>query len=352
MKIIQNKAINKYILTAISILGILLILLVKVPSYVEGKKLESLGYDKPSIQAIRQKKLNRYILKNSLYSDYLKEEVVKDSFKSDYIDLYTVTNPVTDESTKLYNALLIKGYQKKDALTVFKSLKSFEIIALLAVDFQDEAGLTTFIEDCLAHPENSQNSFKLSGQYINPEKIYEHDFSIDILVNNNNKIKESAAINLVPMSLNYATEGLKAEEEAYRHFTVMVDAMATKQLKVYAIEAYRDFETQKNYFEEVKQAEKLGISKPGHSDFNTGLAFQLVGSGSSFKSSAEYQWLKDNAANYGFIFRFPEGKEYLTGKDEYSNLIRYVGKEAAEIMKAEGLCFEEYHALYLDNNKK
>lgn len=346
MKLISGKAINRYILTAISVIGILIILIFKVPSYIEYKNLEKLGYDNKTIEIIRTKKLASYILKNQLFSEYLKQELPKDNFNSNYIKLYTVNNNINEFSFKIYDSLIKKGYNEKQSLKLFENLKNFELTALLTFDLQDDTGIDNYIQDCLSHPENNESKFKLTNNYKS-ENIKEHDFSIDILVNYNNAIKKDATINLVSMGLNYATEGLKAQEEAYRHFTVMIDYMNTKKLEIYAIEAYRGFETQQQYYDSVKKPDSQGISKPGHSDFNTGLAFQIVSkNGGSFKSSPEFQWLKDNASKYGFIIRYPEGKEYITGKDEYSNIIRYVGVEIAEIMKAQNLSFEEYHALY------
>lgn len=346
MKIIKERALNKFILTIIAIIGILGILIFKLPFYLETKKLEKLGYDKNTISVIRTKKLNHKIIKNELYSDYLKEELLKNDFNSNYLELYTVTSNLNDMSFKIFDALIKKNYTQKQVLKLFNNLKNYELIPLLTFKLQDDEGIDNYIQDCLSHPENNEQKFKLTNNYYN-DFINYNDFSIDMLVNNNNAIKNDAEIKLVNMSLTYATEGLKAQEDAYRNLTVMIDFMRSKKLDVYAIDAYRDFETQKNYYESATKPEAQGISKPGHSDFNTGLAFQLANTaGSSFKSSKEFQWLKENAHKYGFIIRYPEGKEYITRKDEYSNIIRFVGIEIAEIIKNENLAFEEYYGIY------
>ena len=57
--------------------------------------------------------------------------------------------------------------------------------------------------------------------------------------------------------------------------------------------------------------------------------------------------MKQNAHLYGFILRYPEGKEYITGYGAESWHYRFVGVTAAQIMYNENLTFEEYHAYYV-----
>ena len=69
-------------------------------------------------------------------------------------------------------------------------------------------------------------------------------------------------------------------------------------------------------------------------------------SGNKLESEA-YQWLINNAKNYGFILRHTKEKEDLTLYSASSWKFRYVGEEAAQKMSAEDLCFEEYYAYYV-----
>ena len=90
----------------------------------------------------------------------------------------------------------------------------------------------------------------------------------------------------------------------------------------------------------------------GYSEYHTGLALNLKVYGADKKTytldDAKYseiaQWLYENAADYGFVLRYPEGKEDITGV-EYEDLpghFRYVGVPAATAMQEEGLCLEEF----------
>ena len=65
----------------------------------------------------------------------------------------------------------------------------------------------------------------------------------------------------------------------------------------------------------------------------------------TFADTAEGIWLKNNCANYGFIIRYPEGKEEITGYAYESWHIRYVGTELAQKLTSEGITLEEYFGI-------
>ena len=83
-------------------------------------------------------------------------------------------------------------------------------------------------------------------------------------------------------------------------------------------------------------------ARPGHSEHQTGLAFDLNYAERWFNDSAEARWIADNCADYGFILRYPQGKEDKTGYIYESWHVRYVGKELARKVTDSGLCLEEY----------
>ena len=86
------------------------------------------------------------------------------------------------------------------------------------------------------------------------------------------------------------------------------------------------------------KATDISVAKPGHSEHQTGLAFDLHIS----EETKEYNWLKDNAHLYGFIIRYPEGKQAITGFKFEPWHIRYVGTTLAEKLYHSKLCIEEY----------
>ena len=86
-------------------------------------------------------------------------------------------------------------------------------------------------------------------------------------------------------------------------------------------------------------------ARPGHSEHQTGLAMDVNSVYDSFRYTAEAKWLKNNCWRYGFIIRYPEGKEHITGYKYESWHIRYVGKELAKILFDRYLTLEEYFGI-------
>ena len=79
--------------------------------------------------------------------------------------------------------------------------------------------------------------------------------------------------------------------------------------------------------------------------FNMKIAGYTGSVTSLFESTPQYAWLMKNAHKYGFIQRYPDGKQGITGyRQLYS--FRYVGKTAAEYIQKNKLCLEEFIQLY------
>lgn len=99
--------------------------------------------------------------------------------------------------------------------------------------------------------------------------------------------------------------------------------------------------------EEAQAAAATVVAKPGTSEHTLGLAVD-VGSlhnqrcDEKFEQEPEFQWMQAHAHEYGFILRYPKGKEHITGVTYEPWHYRYVGKEAAAAMRASGQTLEEY----------
>lgn len=101
----------------------------------------------------------------------------------------------------------------------------------------------------------------------------------------------------------------------------------------------------------AKETAKKTVSAPGESDFQTGLCVKLkTDDKAAFKTSQTYEWLKKNMGDYGYIFRYPEGKDKYTEMEEDYTVLRYVGVENAKKIRQSMMCLEEY-LIYLDNQK-
>ena len=120
------------------------------------------------------------------------------------------------------------------------------------------------------------------------------------------------------------------------------------------VSAYRSYERQTEVFNSyVKRDGEVKASTysayPGHSEHETGLAIDVSGSDGKcaaedcFGGTKEAKWIADHAAEYGFIVRYPEGKEAITGYKYEPWHIRYVGTEIAENIAKRGITLEEYY---------
>ena len=123
---------------------------------------------------------------------------------------------------------------------------------------------------------------------------------------------------------------------------------------------YRSYELQeRNYNNKIKFFENQGYSTeearvkaatiimpPGSSEHNLGYAMDIVCVEEWFETTDEFRWLSENAADYGFIMRYPKDKQHITNVIYEPWHWRYVGVEAAKEMKENNLTLEEYLGVY------
>ena len=92
-------------------------------------------------------------------------------------------------------------------------------------------------------------------------------------------------------------------------------------------------------------------ARPGYSEHQTGLAMDLGTTSNQnigdFEKSKEFKWTKENAHKYGFILRYPKGKEYITGYIYEPWHYRYVGLEAANYIYEHNITYEEYYEYFV-----
>ena len=151
---------------------------------------------------------------------------------------------------------------------------------------------------------------------------------------------DSRIIDAVNRMLNNAAAYDLAVVSAYRPKEEQ-DILYWRKVKQYTDKGYSDLE-----------AQKVGgtiVKRPGFSEHNCGLAMDVGGSGDytleqTFANTPAYAWLIEHCADYGFILRFPEGKEDITGVIYEPWHYRYVGEEAARYIMDNDLCLEEYLA--------
>ena len=175
-----------------------------------------------------------------------------------------------------------------------------------------------------------------------------------ILVNKYNKLSENYVPDLVTMGSDYSRSGLKMQKEAYEHFKDMVDGAKEAGYTIYNISSYRSYSTQNNLYNNYakrdgqKKADTYS-ARPGYSEHQTGLASDINTVQDSFEYTKEYKWLKDNSYKYGFILRYPKGKEYITGYQFEPWHYRYVGLDVAKYIYEHDITYEEYYEYFVKN---
>lgn len=137
------------------------------------------------------------------------------------------------------------------------------------------------------------------------------------------------------------------DPEAQAALDEMTAAAALEDIELFVVSGFRSFETQTDLYNRYvardgkDEADKYS-ARPGNSEHQTGLAFDLNSLEQSFGETAEGKWLAANCAEYGFIIRYQKDKEDITGYIYEPWHIRYLGEETAKKVYESGLCLEEY----------
>lgn len=275
-------------------------------------KLDSLGYNKDSIDFVI-----RNLDKNQI-TDFLSKKYSKDFEKYIKLDLFNY---------KKYERYL--AYQKKH-----KDLSLDEIVFMIELNLDK-----TYYEDSTLI-KNPDDITTLSNKYLEIPEDYEPSDLVDM--------DDKYANNMYGQK--------KLRKEAYDKFVEMCDAAKEDDIKFYAESAYRNFKFQnqiyKNYvYENGQEKADKYAAKPGFSEHELGLAVDLANIWTITTKGEEYAWLSKNAYKYGYIFRYKEEWEDITGYSAESWHIRYVGVKTATMVYKKNMSYEEYYIKYIANKK-
>lgn len=153
--------------------------------------------------------------------------------------------------------------------------------------------------------------------------------------------------------------GTSLDARVAPHFKQMQAAAASEGLKIVPLSGYRSLEAQERLFNQTVNEyknqgfdEKTSVAKaskrrqpPGCSEHNAGLAMDVCEIRRDFENTAEFKWLQENAADFGFIMRYPKDKVDITRVQYEPWHWRYVGVDVAREIKDRGICLEEYLGL-------
>lgn len=137
------------------------------------------------------------------------------------------------------------------------------------------------------------------------------------------------------------------DPDAQAAFDKMQAAAAKEGLNIYISSGFRSYDYQSGLYDRyVKRSGKAEAdrysARPGHSEHQTGLAFDLNSIDMTFADTDECAWVNEHCAEYGFIIRYPQGSESITGYMYEPWHLRYLGTENAKKVYDSGLTLEEY----------
>ena len=177
-----------------------------------------------------------------------------------------------------------------------------------------------------------------------------------ILVNKQHPVPEDYEYNLT-----YINDSQQIDKRIAGSVAKLLTAAEKSGIELMICSAYRSYDRQTtlfnnkmdkllkaglSYFDAYRTA-SYSVTVPGTSEHQLGLALDIITPGytaldSGFADTKAGKWLKENAPDYGFILRYPEGKEYITGIIFEPWHFRYVGTQNAKYITENGLVLEEY----------
>lgn len=154
---------------------------------------------------------------------------------------------------------------------------------------------------------------------------------------------------------------MQCDERILEDLLAMMQAAKDDGVDLVICSPYRDYNRQTNLFEkkitrymnagmsymDAYKTASVSVTSPNASEHQIGLAIDFYSStytnlDTGFAETQAGKWLNENSSNYGFILRYPEGKEFITGIEYEPWHFRYVGVEAATVITQKSITLEEF----------
>ncbi|MCC5889208.1 MAG: M15 family metallopeptidase [Alkalibacterium sp.] len=216
-------------------------------------------------------------------------------------------------------------------------------------DSESESEVEDENEDEVEEDENTV-SIDMEDDLLNPD-------SVKVLVNKQYALPEDyAPEDLVTVEVPTVLENpeiRQLREVASDALTEMFAAAEEEGIILHARSGYRSYQTQVQLFNSYvenhgEEAANRYSARPGESEHQTGLAMDVTSESANYQLSEEFGstpegiWVEENAHEFGFVIRYPEGTEDITGYQYEPWHLRYFGEELALDIYESGLTYEEY----------
>lgn len=366
-----KKSVVKKLKIIGGILAVILAIFIFYSSQISS--LTQLGYSKEASRRILFSFQKEYVLSVG-ENKTLNAAFESDDYQEKYLDQYSKIDYQDQKHLiRNINTLIEKGYSnstismilahgndqdvseftKRDKINYLEEFYSISYAKLRNydryVDYSNETG-----ED----DETTVLAVNLDmdkEDYSDPLII--RDFSTDMLVNKHRSLTEDyEPDDLVSIDSEYAADDTQAGARiAVNAFISMYKDAKKDDLDLVINSSYRSYQDQVDLCDTYRELYGENyvqnyVAQPGFSEHQTGLSFDIGSRNSNiFAESDEYIWVQENAHQYGFIQRFPEGYEAITGFRAEPWHYRYVGKKIATYIYEHNISFEEYYAIFLDS---
>lgn len=374
----KNKGLRIFLITLIIIVCISLavvgtIFIMRIlKSNDETVELAS-KYSEKAIKVMKDS--NNYdLINNKEYSKTVEVLLEEQELNNKYLDeYYKIEYKNITNFAQNINKLLAKEYnaeeinyiisQQVNNINILLDMKHFEIL-----NYKDITNFDiTKIDRYIAYQEKNTNyDTKTVVTYVNiglDLKGYssytsytneEAQNDLTILVNKYHKLPDDyEPDDLVYLSYTNGGYRYQLRKEAALHFEELTEVAKIDNVIFYPFSAYRSFSVQNTLYNNYKRRdgeEKADTysARPGFSEHQTGLAIDVRSSTLNDNlTNKDYEWMLNNSYKYGFIVRYPKGKQHITQFIEEPWHIRYLGVELATKVHDSNLTYDEYYDLYM-----
>lgn len=345
------------------------------------------GYNIKTIKVFNDNNIEKQITR---YSETLDEAIKQDKFSPRFLDIYyNINYQDLDNFIDLVNNLATIGYNTSDINAIFANINPSNINIIInntydtylgeyiKLDYFNEEKLDRYIKFSNNQEKLNYSIFfdnnttfnaldivtlvnaNLDKEYYSNDLILtkEESNKIDAIVNKYYQLEEDfEPNNLTAIDSKYArNDSQLLQKEATEAFNQMCSDAKLENISLYSGSAYRSYEYQNTLYNNYIKKDGLTAAetysaRPGYSEHQLGLAVDIMNGNWSYvsKDNIEYSWLQANSYKYGFILRYPENKEYITGYMFEPWHYRYLGKELATKVYNSGLTYDEYVARNLN----
>lgn len=256
-----------------------------------------------------------------------------------------------EEKPDLISGIIVTDNSGENIEATINGEYDFEEVGEYALSYsaKDSSNNETIKNFKLIVKENKNVKISKTSKGNKIKNYYGITYIDDVIVVNKTY---SLPSNFAPNNLSTINGYIKTVDYVKDAFNELTSDSKSIGLNIYASSGYRSYSDQKyiynNYVRlDGKENADTYSARAGHSEHQTGLAIDVNTVNASFNNTDESNWLKDNCYKYGFIIRYPERKESITGYTYEPWHIRYVGKDLATILYNKGswITMEEYFGI-------